>query len=85
MRFVPVRTVEQQIMQAEHCIRARIAPETREDNRIKRLLEIEGIEPVVASALVAAVGNACQFGKGKDMSAWLGFTPSQHFSGGKFG
>lgn len=62
---------------------ARIAQAAREDDRIKRLLEIEGIGPVVASALVAAVGDARQFGKGRDMAAWLGLTPSQHSSGGK--
>lgn len=62
---------------------ARITQAAREDNRIKRLLAVEGVGPVVASALVAAVGNACQFNKGRDMSAWLGLTPSQHSSSGK--
>lgn len=61
----------------------RIAQAAREDDRIKRLLEIEGIGPVVASALVAAVGDAKQFGNGRDMAAWLGLTPRQHSSGGK--
>lgn len=131
MRFVPVKTVEQQVMQAKHRIRARlikartalsneirgllaelgvvipaskgnlrrvlpeiledaenglpgsfrsllaqlseelrtldgniagydarIAQAAREDDRIKRLLKVEGIGPVVASALVAAVSDA---------------------------
>jgi transposase len=62
---------------------ARIAQRAREDERIKRLLAVEGIGPVVASALVSAVGDAKQFGKGRDMAAWLGLTPSQHSSGGK--
>lgn len=156
MRFVPVKTVEQQVMQAEHRIRARlirartalsneirgllaelgiivptsmgklrravpeiledgengllgsfrhllaqlgeelrdiddniavydarIAQAAREDQRIKRLLDVEGIGPVVASALVSAVGDARQFSKGRDMAAWLGLTPRQHSSGGK--
>jgi len=61
----------------------RIAQMAREDERIKRLLAVEGIGPVVASALVAAVGDAKQFGKGRDMAAWLGLTPRQHSSGGK--
>lgn len=61
----------------------RIAQAAREDDRIKRLLEIEGIGPVVASALVAAVGDAKQFSSGRDMAAWLGLTPRQHSSGGK--
>jgi transposase len=61
----------------------RIAQMAREDERIKRLLAVEGIGPVVASALVATVGDAKQFGKGRDMAAWLGLTPRQHSSGGK--
>lgn len=62
---------------------ARIAQVAREDDRIKRLLEIEGIGPITASALVAAVGDATQFNNGRDMSAWFGLTPQQHSSGGK--
>ena len=62
---------------------ARIAQAVQQDDRIKRLLEIEGIGPVVASALVAAVGDAKQFSSGRDMAAWLGLTPRQHSSGGK--
>jgi transposase len=62
---------------------ARLVQAAREDARIKRLLAIEGIGPVGASALVAAVGDARQFAKGGDMAAWLGLTPRQHSSGGK--
>lgn len=61
----------------------RIQAAAREDVRIKRLLEIEGIGPVSASALVAAVGDARQFASGRDMAAWIGLVPSQHSSGGK--
>lgn len=61
----------------------RIQANAREDERIKRLMEIEGIGPISASALVAAVGDAKQFASGRDMAAWLGLVPSQHSSGGK--
>lgn len=61
----------------------RIAVNAREDERIERLMEIEGIGPISASALVAAVGDARQFASGRDMAAWLGLVPSQHSSGGK--
>ena len=60
-----------------------LATQAQTDMRIKRLLDVEGIGPVVASALVSTVGNATQFAKGRDMAAWLGLTPSQHSSGGK--
>jgi len=70
----------------DDCIKAyddRIAQNAKEDARLKRLLAVEGIGPVVASALVSAVGDGTQFAKGRDMAAWLGLTPSQHSSGGK--
>jgi len=74
-----LRTIDDNIVVYD----ARIAQAAREDQRIKRLLDVEGIGPVVASALVSAVGDARQFGKGRDMAAWLGLTPRQHSSGGK--
>jgi transposase len=49
----------------------------------KRLLEIPGIGPITATALISAVGDAKQFKTGRDMAAWLGLTPRQHSSGGK--
>ncbi len=61
----------------------RLQAAASEDERIKRLMEIEGIGPISASALVAAVGDAKQFSSGRDMAAWLGLVPSQHSSGGK--
>lgn len=62
---------------------ARIAQRAKEDERIKRLMAIEGIGPVIAGALVAAVGDGKQFRRGRDMAAWLGLVPRQHSSGGK--
>lgn len=54
---------------------------TRDDG--KRLLEIPGIGPLTASALVATVGDARQFRNGRQMAAFLGLVPRQHSSGGK--
>jgi len=61
----------------------RMQAAAREDHRIRRLMEIEGIGAISASALVAAVGDAKQFASGRDMAAWMGLVPSQHSSGGK--
>ena len=44
---------------------------------------VEGVGPLVATALVAAVGNAHEFKSGRELSAWLGLVPRQHSSGGK--
>jgi transposase len=62
---------------------AQIKRQCREDERIKRLLEVDGIGPISASAVVAAIGDARQFDSGRDLSAWLGLVPNQYSSGGK--
>jgi len=49
----------------------------------KRLQQLRGVGPMVATALVATVGNAEQFANGRQMAASLGLTPRQHSSGGK--
>jgi transposase len=54
-----------------------------QDDRVKRVMEIEGLGPISASAIVTAVGNAKQFKNGRDMAAWIGLVPTQHSSGGK--
>jgi transposase len=49
----------------------------------RRLCEIPGIGPLNATGLVAAVGNAAGFKRGRDLAAWLGLTPREHSTGGK--
>jgi transposase len=53
------------------------------DPDMRRLTEIPGIGPMIASALVAAVGDGRIFAKGRDMAAWLGLVPRQVSTGGK--
>ena len=49
----------------------------------KRLQQLRGVGPMIATALLAAVGDGSQFANGRQMSASLGLTPRQHSSGGK--
>ena len=49
----------------------------------QKLAKIEGVGPVVATALVAAVGNVKEFTNGRHLAAWLGLVPRQCSSGGK--
>jgi transposase len=49
----------------------------------QKLAQVEGIGPVIATALVAAVGTATEFANGRHMAAWLGLVPRQCSSGGK--
>jgi transposase len=49
----------------------------------KRLDDIPGIGPALATALVASVADPKAFRSGRDFSAWIGLVPRQHSSGGK--
>ena len=55
----------------------------RSDTRARRLTGIPGIGALNATALVAAVGDAATFAKGRDLAAWLGLVPRQATTGGK--
>ena len=49
----------------------------------KRLQQLRGVGPMIATALLATVGDATQFANGRQMAASLGLTPKQSSSGGK--
>lgn len=49
----------------------------------RRLMEIPGIGPVIASALVATVPDPHVFRCGRNLSAWIGLVPKQNSTGGK--
>jgi len=53
------------------------------DSACQRLREIPGVGPVVASAIVAAIGNGAAFRKGREFAAWLGLVPAQYSTGDK--
>jgi transposase len=49
----------------------------------KRLDEVPGVGPALATALVASIAGPKAFRSGRDFSAWIGLVPRQHSSGGK--
>lgn len=49
----------------------------------KRLQQLRGVGPIIATALIAAMGDGAQFTKGRDFAVSLGLTPRQHSTGGK--
>jgi transposase len=55
----------------------------KENDACQRLTTIPGIGPVTATALIAAVGNASAFRKGRDLAAWIGMVPRECSTGGK--
>jgi transposase len=77
--FEDIRRVDERIAQATREIEALAAG----DDRARRLMTIPGIGPIVATALLAAVGDCRQFRRARDMAAWLGLVPREHSTGGK--
>ena len=61
----------------------RLIAAARGDAACARLAAVPGIGPVVATALVATIGDARTFASGRHLAAWLGLVPRQHSSGGK--
>jgi len=79
-----------QLWQEWRELEAQIETTTEEIERIadqdvacQRLLDVPGVGPLVATALVAAVGNGSAFARGRDFAAWLGLVPRQSSTGGK--
>ena len=62
---------------------AEFAAEAKRNKSARRLTSIPGIGALNATALVAAVGNAQTFARGRDLAAWLGLVPRQATTGGK--
>jgi transposase len=53
------------------------------DAACQRLRQIPGIGPLIATAMIAAIGNGAAFHKGREFAAWLGLVPRQYSTGGK--
>lgn len=48
-----------------------------------RLAAVEGVSPVIATAVIAAIANGRSFHNGRQFAAWVGLMPLQHSSGEK--
>jgi transposase len=55
----------------------------RSSEASRRLDDIPGVGPVLATALVASIADPKMFRSGRDFSAWIGLVPKQSSSGGK--
>lgn len=49
----------------------------------KRMMQVPGVGPTIATALLAHIGDAKVFKNGREMSAYLGLVPKQNSTGGK--
>jgi len=62
---------------------AEFAAKAKQNEAARRLTSIPGIGTLNATALVAAVGDARTFARGRDLAAWLGLVSRQATKGGK--
>jgi transposase len=60
-----------------------IQQEARDNEACQRLTTIPGVGPVTATALIGAIGNGSAFGKGRDLSTWMGIVPGEYTTGGQ--
>jgi len=74
-----LRLLKAHILESDRMIRAW----HRSSAASRRLDEIPGVGPVLATALIASVADPKAFRSGRDFSAWIGLVPKQNSSGGK--
>jgi transposase len=74
-----LQTLKAQILEFDRMIRAW----HRASEASRRLDDIPGIGPALATALVASIADAKAFRSGRNFSAWIGLVPKQNSSGGK--
>jgi transposase len=74
-----LRRFKEQILELDR----RITAWHRSSEASRRLDDIPGVGPVLATALVASVADPKTFRSGRNFSAWIGLVPKQHSSGGK--
>jgi len=62
---------------------ALIEQTVQDSEACQRLMQIPGIGPVTATAVISAIGNGAAFRKGREFAAWTGLVPREHSTGGK--
>jgi transposase len=67
----------------ERELEQQIAKAARGDAKARRLMEVPGVGPIIASTVLAKVPDASLFGSGRDFAAWIGLTGRDHGTGGK--
>jgi transposase len=71
--------VNEQILETDRRIRAN----ARATETGRRLMDVPGVGPLLASALVATIVRPKAFRSGRNLAAWIGLVPRQNSSGGK--
>jgi len=71
--------IDRRIQAAEE----RIQRVFQEQEACQRIAAVEGVGPMIATAVVAAIANGRAFRNGRQFAAWVGLVPRQHSSGDK--
>src|SRR5215471_12893120 len=53
------------------------------DATCRRLMSVPGVDPLISTAVVAAISTGEAFERGRDFAAWLGLVPRQYSTGGR--
>ena len=77
--YEELRTLDERIL----VIEALLTRVHRANPLCQRIAAVEGIGPVIATAVVAAVADGRSFANGRQFAAWVGLVPRQHSSGEK--
>jgi transposase len=76
---IQLRLLKAQVLEFDR----RIMAWHRSNATSRRLDEIPGVGPALATALVAGVADPKAFRSARHFAAWIGLVPKQHSSGGK--
>lgn len=71
--------VQIEVAKLERCLQAW----HRSNETSRRLAEIPGVGPLVATALTASVTDPTVFSSGRGLAAWIGLVPKEDSTGGK--
>ena len=67
----------------ERVLERQITKAARSDREARRLMEVPGVGPIIASTVLAKVPDARVFRSGRDFAAWVGLTGRDHGTGGR--
>lgn len=81
--IVDIQAEWQDLDQRIAALNAEFVEPARSDAAARRLTTIPGVGILDAAALMAGVGNASAFRRGRDLGAWHGRVPKQHTTGGR--
>ncbi len=71
--------VKEQLLETDRRVRA----SARETELGRRLMEVPGVGPLLASAVIATISDPSAFKTGRNLAAWIGLVPKQNSSGRK--